>query len=313
MPVHGNHYVALDNPGGFTAYPGQAYLPNPTGGGRGRWVWDEKRPRYIGEDFFFTGNHPELATIGGEAALTGKAATLARLRADAADPPAGLPLGRLRRRGTSTAAPATPTTASGSTSRRGPPSAGSGTGRSPPGKTVKRTLGDLQRHALRRPDRLHLGAERRRQEGGGRVEGVRGRAGDARGVRADAADARRSTARAEGELILSLSVGGQGGVPATSSRSRSWPRAAGRATGWTDAADADGLYVYDPAGEVAAFLKAARRTVHAAAGPEDAARGGEGAARRQGRAGRRREHVQPAGGVRLGRADGDRAGAEATR
>jgi beta-galactosidase len=77
MPVHGNHYVALDNPGGLTAYPGMAYRANPTGGGRGRWVWDEKRPRYLGEDFFFTGNHPELATVGGEVATTGKAGTLA--------------------------------------------------------------------------------------------------------------------------------------------------------------------------------------------------------------------------------------------
>jgi beta-galactosidase len=76
MPVHGNHYVALENPGGMTAYPGLAYQSNPTGGGRGRWVWDEKRPRYLGEDFFFTGNHPELATIGGEAATTGKIGTL---------------------------------------------------------------------------------------------------------------------------------------------------------------------------------------------------------------------------------------------
>lgn len=76
MPVHGNHYVALENPGGMTAYPGLAYQPNPQGGGRGRWLWDEKRPRYIGEDFFFTGNHPELATIGGEAATTGKSSTL---------------------------------------------------------------------------------------------------------------------------------------------------------------------------------------------------------------------------------------------
>lgn len=76
MPVHGNHYVALENPGGMTAYPGLAYQSNPTGGGRGRWVWDEKRPRYLGEDFYFTGNHPELATIGGEAATTGKTGTL---------------------------------------------------------------------------------------------------------------------------------------------------------------------------------------------------------------------------------------------
>jgi beta-galactosidase len=76
MPVHGNHYVALENPGGMTAYPALAYESNPPGGGRGRWVWDEKRPRYLGEDLFFTGNHPELATIGGEVATTGKSGTL---------------------------------------------------------------------------------------------------------------------------------------------------------------------------------------------------------------------------------------------
>ncbi len=72
MPVHGNHYVA----DAMTKYPALAYEANPTGGGRGRWTWDEKRPRYLGEDFFFTGNHPELAAIGGEAALGGKASTL---------------------------------------------------------------------------------------------------------------------------------------------------------------------------------------------------------------------------------------------
>ena len=47
-----------------------------TGGGRGRWTWDQKRPRYLGEDFFYTGNHPELSTIGGEAAFGGKMFTL---------------------------------------------------------------------------------------------------------------------------------------------------------------------------------------------------------------------------------------------
>jgi Glycosyl hydrolases family 2/Glycosyl hydrolases family 2, TIM barrel domain len=76
MPVHCDHYLALDVPGKFTAYPGAAYQPNPKSAGRGRWMWDEKRPRYLGEDFYFTGNHPELATIGGEAAMTGKAGTL---------------------------------------------------------------------------------------------------------------------------------------------------------------------------------------------------------------------------------------------
>lgn len=72
LPVFGNHYVALDNPGGITAYPNMAYLPNPKAGGRGRWVWDQKRPRFLGEDFFFTGIHPELSYLGGEEVFTGK-------------------------------------------------------------------------------------------------------------------------------------------------------------------------------------------------------------------------------------------------
>jgi beta-galactosidase len=76
MPVHGDHYLALDVPGKFAAYPGAAYQANPKAAGRGRWTWDQKRPRYVGEDFYFTGNHPELATIGGEVATTGKAGTL---------------------------------------------------------------------------------------------------------------------------------------------------------------------------------------------------------------------------------------------
>jgi beta-galactosidase len=73
MPVHGNHYVADSD---LTRYPALAYEANDAGGGRGRWTWDEKRPRYIGEDFFYTGNHPELSTIGGEAAFGGKMSTL---------------------------------------------------------------------------------------------------------------------------------------------------------------------------------------------------------------------------------------------
>ncbi|HLK58434.1 MAG TPA: glycoside hydrolase family 2 TIM barrel-domain containing protein [Chthonomonadaceae bacterium] len=72
MPVHGNHYVVGD----FAKYPGLAYQDNVTGGGRGRWVWDKKRPRYIGEDYFIAGVHPELSTIGGEAVFAGKQAQL---------------------------------------------------------------------------------------------------------------------------------------------------------------------------------------------------------------------------------------------
>ena len=73
MPVHGDHYVADPD---LTHYPALAYEPNAGGGGRGRWTWDEKRPRYLGEDFFYTGNHPELSTIGGEVAFGGKMSTL---------------------------------------------------------------------------------------------------------------------------------------------------------------------------------------------------------------------------------------------
>ena len=71
MPVHGSHYVT----GPWTQYPKLAYEPNVEGGGRGRWVWDRKRPRFVGEDFFMTGNHPELSYFGGEAAFLGKQGT----------------------------------------------------------------------------------------------------------------------------------------------------------------------------------------------------------------------------------------------
>lgn len=72
MPVHGNHYVAS----AFMQYPALAYTANPDGGGRGRWVWDQKRPRFIGEDYFIAGNHPELSYFGGEAVFTGKTGSL---------------------------------------------------------------------------------------------------------------------------------------------------------------------------------------------------------------------------------------------
>ena len=72
LPVCGNHYIT----GPLTEYPALAYDANVKGGGRGRWEWDQKRPRFAGEDWYIAGNHPELACIGGEAALTGKAGSL---------------------------------------------------------------------------------------------------------------------------------------------------------------------------------------------------------------------------------------------
>jgi len=71
MPVAGDHYVV----GAYNQYPALAYSSNPKGGGRGRWEWDERRPRFIGEDFYITGNNPKLSYFGGEEAFQGKAAT----------------------------------------------------------------------------------------------------------------------------------------------------------------------------------------------------------------------------------------------
>lgn len=72
LGVAGDHYVAtLD-----ARYPDLAYEPFVEGGGRGRWKWDQQRPRFIGEDFFATGINPaDYAMWGGEVAFQGKAAT----------------------------------------------------------------------------------------------------------------------------------------------------------------------------------------------------------------------------------------------
>lgn len=72
LDVAGDHYVAtLDS-----RYPDWAYEPFETGGGRGRWEWDRKRPRFIGEDFFATGINPaDYAAWGGEITFLGKTAT----------------------------------------------------------------------------------------------------------------------------------------------------------------------------------------------------------------------------------------------
>ena len=72
LGVAGDHYVAtLDG-----RYPDLAYEPFVEGGGRGRWKWDQQRPRFIGEDYFATGINPaDYAMWGGEIAFQGKAAT----------------------------------------------------------------------------------------------------------------------------------------------------------------------------------------------------------------------------------------------
>ena len=70
MPIHGNHYVFDSND---TRYPDLAYSSNVEGGGRGRWMWDQKRPRFLGEDYFATGINPaDYSIFGGEEVFLGK-------------------------------------------------------------------------------------------------------------------------------------------------------------------------------------------------------------------------------------------------
>ncbi len=72
LPIHGNHYVFDPKD---TRYPNLAYEMNPEGGSRGRWPWDMKRPRFMGEDFYATGINPaDYAQWGGEAMFLSKAA-----------------------------------------------------------------------------------------------------------------------------------------------------------------------------------------------------------------------------------------------
>ena len=64
LPIHGNHYVFDPKD---SRYPNLAYEMNPLGGSRGRWPWDMKRPRFMGEDFYATGINPaDFAQWGGE-------------------------------------------------------------------------------------------------------------------------------------------------------------------------------------------------------------------------------------------------------
>lgn len=74
LPVHGDHYV-FGGRSGFCNYPALAYEAHPDGGGRGRWTWDQQRPRFIGEDYFAPGINPfDYSYFGGEETFQGKAA-----------------------------------------------------------------------------------------------------------------------------------------------------------------------------------------------------------------------------------------------
>ncbi len=72
LPIHGDHYVYTNDP---NDYPSLAYTDQIHGGGRGRWTWDGRRPRYAGEDFFASGINPaDYAWIQGESAFESKVA-----------------------------------------------------------------------------------------------------------------------------------------------------------------------------------------------------------------------------------------------
>ncbi len=72
FPVHGDHYVYTNEP---SRYPDLAYADFPEGGGRGRWLFDGKRPRYAAEDYFASGINPaDYAWIAGPEAFEGKTA-----------------------------------------------------------------------------------------------------------------------------------------------------------------------------------------------------------------------------------------------
>jgi beta-galactosidase len=70
LDTHGNHYVFDPKD---TRYPNLAYEMNPEAGSQKRWVWDMKRPRFMGEDFFATGINPaDYAQWAGEGMFLSK-------------------------------------------------------------------------------------------------------------------------------------------------------------------------------------------------------------------------------------------------
>ena len=94
LGVAGDHYVAtLD-----ARYPDLRLRTVVEGGGRGRWKWDQKRPRFIGEDYYATGINPaDYATWGGEMAFQGKGGDARRDGPLLPDAQRGISLGRALR------------------------------------------------------------------------------------------------------------------------------------------------------------------------------------------------------------------------
>ena len=66
LPIHGDHYPAKP----FGNYPQLAYEANAD---QKPWTWDQKRPKFIGEELFAAGINPAYAYFGGEQVFQGKA------------------------------------------------------------------------------------------------------------------------------------------------------------------------------------------------------------------------------------------------
>ena len=65
LPLHGDHYTTKP----FWNYPQLAYEANAD---QNPWTWDQKRPRFIGEELFAAGLNPAYAYFGGEDLFQGK-------------------------------------------------------------------------------------------------------------------------------------------------------------------------------------------------------------------------------------------------
>jgi beta-galactosidase len=65
LPIHGDHYSTKS----FGNYPQLAYEANPD---QKPWTWDQKRPKFIGEELFAAGINPAYAYFGGEQVFKGK-------------------------------------------------------------------------------------------------------------------------------------------------------------------------------------------------------------------------------------------------
>ncbi|MEI6035814.1 MAG: sugar-binding domain-containing protein [Verrucomicrobiae bacterium] len=65
LPIHGDHYSTKS----FGNYPQLAYEANAD---QKPWTWDQKRPKFIGEELFAAGINPAYAYFGGEQVFKGK-------------------------------------------------------------------------------------------------------------------------------------------------------------------------------------------------------------------------------------------------